>query len=179
MITSMRSLITLTATALAVAGCGGGGGYDDDSQEPDAPPSLSAIADLMLAQDSSSAAIPFAVADDRTAAGSLIVSASSSDPDVIPVEGIVLGGGGGNRTMTITPAEASSGTSTVSVTVADAAGLSTTRTFLVTVNAVNVAFTSWTFEMYADPETADSRSLLGFTLQNDAEDQPDAFDSLL
>jgi hypothetical protein len=33
--------------------------------------------------------------------------------------------------------------------------------------------------MYADPETAVSRSLLGFTLQNDAEDQPDAFDSLL
>ena len=66
-----------------------------------------------------------------------------------------------------------------SVTVADAAGLATTRTFRVTVNAVNVAFTTWTFEMYADPETAVSRSLLGFTLQNDAEDQPDAFDSLL
>ena len=179
MITSMRSLLTLTATALAVAGCGGGGGRDGDSQAPDAPPSLSAIADLTIPQDSSSAAVPFDVADDRTAAASLIVSVSSSDPGVVPVEGILLGGGGGNRTMTITPAEASTGTATVSVTVADAAGLSTTRAFLVTVNAVNVAFTSWTFEMYTDSETADSRSLLGFTLQNDAEDQPDAFDSLL
>ena len=176
---SMRSLFALTATALAVAGCGGGGGYGGDSPSPDAPPSMSAFADLTLAQDSSSTAIPFTVADDRTAAGSLVVSASSSDTSLIPVEGITFGGGAGSRTMTITPSEASTGTASVSVTVADAAGLSTTRTFRVTVNAVNVAFTTWTFEMYADPETAVSRSLLGFTLQNDAEDQPDAFDSLL
>ena len=111
--------------------------------------------------------------------GSLVVSASSSDTSLIPLEGITFGGGSCSRTMTITPSEASTGTASVSVTVADAAGLSTTRTFRVTVNAVNVAFTTWTLEMYADPETAVSRSLLGFTLQNDAEDQPDAFDSLL
>ena len=179
MTTSMRSLFALTATALAVAGCGGGGGYGGDSPSPDAPPSMSAFADLTLAQDSSSAAIPFDIADDRTAAGSLAVSASSSETSLLPVEGITFGGGAGSRTMTITPSEASTGTASVSVTVADAAGLSTTRTFRVTVNAVNVAFTTWTFEMYKDAETAASRSLLGFTLQNDAEDQPDAFDSLL
>ncbi|HSC05474.1 MAG TPA: hypothetical protein VLD59_01455 [Steroidobacteraceae bacterium] len=179
MTTSMRSLFALTATALAVAGCGGGGGYGGDSPSPDAPPSMSAFADLTLAQDSSSAAIPFDIADDRTAAGSLVVSASSSNTSLIPAEGITFGGGAGSRTMTITPTEASTGRASVSVTVADAAGLSTTRTFLVTVNAVNVALTTWTFEMYKDAETAASRSLLGFTLQNDAEDQPDAFDSLL
>ena len=180
MITSMRALFALTATALAVAGCGGGGGGgDDDSQTPDAPPSLSAIADLTLNQDTASAAIPFDVADDRTAPGSLVVSASSSDPALVPSDGIMIGGSGGNRTVTITPAEAVAGTASVSLTVADAAGLSTTRTFLVTINAVNVAFTPWAFEMYGDPEGADPRSLLGFTLTNDAEDKPEAFDSLL
>jgi hypothetical protein len=179
MITSRRALLALSATALAVAGCGGGGGYGGDSQSPDAPPTMSALADLTMNQDSASAAIPFDVSDDRTAAGSLVLSASSSDPGVVPLDGIMLGGSGRNRTVTITPAEAAAGSATVSLTVADATGLSTTRTFLVTVNAVNVAFTTWTFEMYVDPESADSRTLLGFTLTNDAEDKPDAFDSLL
>ena len=178
MITSMRPLIALAATALAVAGCGGGGG-SGDSEAPDAPPTLSALGDLTISQDTSTAALPFDVADDRTDAASLVVTASASDTSLIPDGGITLAGSGGSRSMTITPAEATSGSATVSVTVADAAGLSTTRTFLVTVNAVNVAFTAWTFEMYSDPETASSRSLLGFTLQNDAEDRPDAFDPLL
>jgi hypothetical protein len=176
--TSMRSFIVLTATAFAVAGCGGGGG-GSDPQSPDAPPSMSAIGDLTIAQDTSSAAIPFDIGDDRTASGNLSVSVSSSDSSLIPDWGIVLGGSGSNRTVTVTPAEAAVGSATVSLTVADAAGLTTTRSFLVTVNALNVAFTTWTFEMYADPESANSRSLLGFTLQNDAEDQPEAFDSLL
>lgn len=174
--TLMRPLIALTATALAVAGCGGGSG---SSPSPDAPPSLSAIADVAVNQDTSSTAIPFAVRDDRTAAGSLTVTASSSDTTVIPVEGITLAGGGTNRTVMVTPMETAIGAATVSLTVVDAAGLSTTRSFRVTVNAVNVAFTRWTFDMFSDAEGADSRSLLGFTLTNDSDDQPDAFDSLL
>ena len=177
MTTSMRQLVALAAAALAVAGCGGGGG--DSSPSPDAPPTLSAIADLTLSQDTASAALPFTVADDRTAAASLAVTVSSSDTSLIPTEGITLAGTGTNRTLMVTPAEASAGSATVSVTVADAAGLSATRTFQVSVTAVNVAFTSWAFEMFVDAEGADSRSLLGFTLQNDAEDRPEAFDPLL
>ena len=176
MTTSMRALFALAATAFAVAGCGGGGG---SSPSPDAPPTLSAIADLTLNQDTASAAIPFTVTDDRTAAASLAVTVSSSDTSLIPTEGITLAGTGTNRTLMVTPTEASTGSATVSVTVADAAGLSATRTFQVSVNAVNVAFTSWAFEMFTDAEAGDARSLLGFTLQNDADDRPEAFDPLL
>jgi hypothetical protein len=140
---------------------------------------MSAIADVAINQDTPSAALAFAVLDDRTGAGSLTVSASSSDTTVIPTEGITLGGGGTNRTVMVTPMETAVGSSTVSLTVVDAAGLSTTRSFQVTVNAVNIAFTQWMFDMYSDGEGADSRSLLGFTLTNDSDDQPDAFDSLL
>ncbi len=178
MTTYMRPLFALAATAFAVAGCSGGGG-DGSSPSPDAPPTLSAIADLTLNQDTASAAIPFSVVDDRTAAASLAVTVSSSDTSLIPAEGITLAGTGTNRTLMITPIETSTGSATVSVTVADAAGLSATRTFQVSVAAVNVAFTSWAFEMFADTEGADSRSLLGFTLQNDADDRPEAFDPLL
>jgi hypothetical protein len=178
----MRSLLTLTATALAVAGCGGGG-YSSSPTDPpttaDAPPTLSAIADVTINQDTPTPAIMFTVADDRTDAASLVVASSSSDPTLIPDESIVLAGGSGNRTVTITPAEAAVGSATVSLTVEDAAGLSTTRTLLVTVNAVNVAFTPWIFDTFAEGENEEARSLLGFTLNNDSEDQPDAFDSLL
>jgi hypothetical protein len=175
--TLMRPLIALTATALAVAGCGGGG--SGSSQSPNAPPTMSALADLAINQDTASTAVTFAVTDDRTAADSLTVSASSSDTNVIPAEGITLAGAGTNRSVMVTPLETAVGSSMVSLTVVDAAGLSTTRSFTVTVNAVNLPFTPWMFDMYSDVEGADSRSLLGFTLTNDSEDQPDAFDSLL
>jgi hypothetical protein len=172
----MRPVIALAATAFVVAGCGGG---SDSSQSPDAPPSMSAIADVSLNQDSASSAIPFAVTDDRTGAGSLTVTANSSDTSVIPDEGITLAGGGTDRTVTVMPMESAVGAATVSLTVVDAAGLATTRSFRVTVNAVNVAFTPWTFDMFSDAEEADARPMVGFTLTNDSEDQPDAFDSLL
>lgn len=177
MMTSLRFVLALTATALAVAGCGGGG-YDS-SQSSDAPPTLAAIADLTINQDLSSAAIPFTVSDDRTGAANLVVTASSSHSALIPVEAIALAGGGSNRTVTVTPVDAAFGSAMVSIKVADAAGQTTTRSFRVTVNAVNVAFTPWTFDMFTDAENADARSLRGFTLTNDSDDQPDAFDSLL
>lgn len=176
--TSIRSLAALAATALAVAACGGGQRMND-APAANTPPTLAAITDQAINQDTSSAAIGFGVDDRETAATNLSVVAASSNTDLIPASGMTLGGSGAMRTITVTPAEATVGSATLSLTVTDAAGLSATRSFVVTVNAVNVAFTPWTLDTFAAVEESDIRSLLGFTLQNDAEDRPDAFDSLL
>jgi len=176
--TSIRSIAALAATALAVAACGGGRRMDN-APAPNTPPTMAAIADQTINQDTSSAALGFGVNDQETAASSLTVTATSSNTGLIPDAGITLAGSGAMRTVTVTPAEAAVGSATVTLTVADSAGLSATRSFVVTVNAVNVAFTPFALDTFAAAEDSDMRSMVGFTLQNDAEDRPDAFDSLL
>lgn len=96
------------------------------------PPTITAIPNQTIAQDSSSAAIPFTVGDAQTSAGSLTVSAGSSNPSVVPVSGIAFAGSGANRTVTITPAAGKSGASTVTVSVSDGTA-TTSANFLVTV----------------------------------------------
>ena len=63
--------------------------------------------------------IAFTVGDAETAAGSLTVSGSSSNPTLVPNANIVFGGSGANRTVTVTPAANQNGTATITVTVSD------------------------------------------------------------
>ncbi|WP_425616914.1 beta strand repeat-containing protein [Anatilimnocola sp. NA78] len=82
--------------------------------------------------------VPVTVADIDTAVASLIVSATSSNTDLIPNTGILVSGTDGNRTVSITPAANASGTSTITVSVSDGT-TTTTQTFVVTVNPINDA----------------------------------------
>src|SRR5207248_1725782 len=81
----------------------------------------------------SSPAIAFTVGDAQTAPGNLTVTATSSNPTLLPLSGIVLGGIGADRTVTLTPAAGQTGTATVSLTVRDAAGAAALDTFVLTV----------------------------------------------
>ena len=67
------------------------------------PPTISAIADQTVSQNTATPAIPFMVGDVETAATNLVVSATSSDTNLLPTAGILLGGAGTNRTVTATP----------------------------------------------------------------------------
>jgi glucose/arabinose dehydrogenase len=96
-------------------------------------PTISNIADLAINQDTSTAAIPFTIGDVETAAASLTVTATSSNPTLVPNGNIGLGGSGANRTITVTPAAAQFGTATLTVTVSDGAATAT-DTFVLTVN---------------------------------------------
>jgi hypothetical protein len=102
-------------------------------------PTITAIADQTINEDSATTALAFQVNDAETAAGSLQVSATSSNTALVPLSGIAISGTGSNRTVTVTPTANATGTSTITLTVTDAAGLSTTETFLVTVNPANDA----------------------------------------
>src|SRR5688500_17631652 len=72
-----------------------------------------------VAQNGVTPVIPFAVSDVETPPAHLSVTASSSDPLLVPVNKILLGGSGANRALRITPATGRSGTALITVRVGD------------------------------------------------------------
>jgi hypothetical protein len=105
---------------------------------PNTAPTISNIAARVTNEDTATGAIGFTVGDAETAAGSLVVSGSSSNTTLVPNGNMVFGGSGANHTVTITPAANQNGTATITVTVSDGQ-LSTPTSFQLTVNAVNDA----------------------------------------
>ncbi len=75
----------------------------------------------------------FTVGDAETPAGSLVVTAMSSNPALVSASGIVLGESGADRTVMVTPKKNQTGTAVITLTVTDAGGLTATDTFVVTV----------------------------------------------
>ncbi|MBA2381539.1 MAG: S8 family serine peptidase [Chloroflexi bacterium] len=97
-------------------------------------PTISDIADQSTPQNTAEGPIAFAIGDGETAAGSLTVSASSSNQTLVPNGNLSVGGSGANRTITITPAAGQTGAATITVTVSDGL-LTDTDTFVQTVTA--------------------------------------------
>ncbi len=100
------------------------------------PPTISDITDKTTNEDTATAVIPFTVGDAELAPDYLVVSASSSNPSLVPDGNISLGGSGANRTISILPAANQSGSATITVSVYDG-NVTTNDTFLLTVNPVN------------------------------------------
>jgi hypothetical protein len=82
-------------------------------------PTITDIADTSIAEDGATSALAFTIGDVETAAGSLTVTATSSDPTLIPNANLIIGGSGASRTLTATPAANQFGTATITVTVND------------------------------------------------------------
>jgi len=99
-------------------------------------PTISDITDKSLVEDTATSGISFTVGDIETAAGSLTLSAASTNPALIPAGNIVFGGSGASRTVTLTPAANQFGNSTITMTVSDGTG-SSSDSFVLTVSAVN------------------------------------------
>jgi hypothetical protein len=98
------------------------------------PPSISGIVNQTITAGGSTGSLAFTVGDAQVAASSLTVSASSSNPTLVPNANIVFGGSGANRTVTVTPANGQTGTATITLTVSDGS-LSSSTSFTLTVNA--------------------------------------------
>lgn len=99
-------------------------------------PTLSKIPDQVLPEDASTPAIPFTAGDVETPAASLIITAVSSDADLLPKDAIVLAGEGATRTLKASPNLGSSGRVRVTLTVSDGEA-STARDFEIRVGGVN------------------------------------------
>jgi Bacterial TSP3 repeat len=97
-------------------------------------PTISNITNRSIVVNANTGAIAVTIGDVETATTSLTLTRSSSNPSLIPLSGIVLGGSGANRTVTVTPAANQIGSSTITVTVSDGV-LTASDTFLVTVTA--------------------------------------------
>jgi hypothetical protein len=101
-------------------------------------PTISTIADRSLNEDTATGPLAFTIGDVETAATSLIPSAISSDPAIVPLTGITFGGSGANRTVTVKPATNQFGVVQITVNVSDGGAVGSTS-FTVTVNPVNDA----------------------------------------
>jgi hypothetical protein len=173
---TFAGLAVLTA---GLAACGGGG----DGNPPPAPakqaPQIVGLANQTLPQDTSTPVLTFQVSDADSGANAVTVTATSSDPTIIAGAGIVLGGSGANRTLQITPAADVIGNAMITIRAVDPDGLFAQQVIGVTVNGVFVSFTNTLIDIFGDAANGEPRSLRGFTLDDDADDNPNAFDSLL
>src|SRR5207247_1060951 len=67
------------------------------------PPTISIIPNQSTTDGTPAGPFNFTIGDVETAAASLTVSGSSSNPALVPNANIVFGGSGSNRTVTVTP----------------------------------------------------------------------------
>jgi hypothetical protein len=99
------------------------------------PPTISDIANQSIQAGGSSGAIAFQVGDPDGGTDGLRLTATTSNPERVPVSAIVFGGSGNNRTVTVTPVGTGAGTADITVTVSDGS-LSASDTFVITIVAV-------------------------------------------
>ena len=106
-------------------------------------PTISAVANQTIDENTALGPITFTIGDVESGAGSLVVTATSSNTALVPNAIIVLGGPGSSRTISLTPApnansSANGGPTTITLSVSDGGNVTTT-TFTVTVQSVNNA----------------------------------------
>lgn len=115
------------------------GRYENLSQgvfvrQGNALPIIGVLADQTMAENTVLAPVPFSVADEETAATSLVVTAESSDTKLVPFGNVTIGGSGGARTVSVMPVPNQHGEAWITVMVSD--GIATaSRRFLLTVES--------------------------------------------
>jgi Ca2+-binding RTX toxin-like protein len=125
-------------------------------------PTITDIPDVTIDEDQMTSVIKFKiddVEDKLVNLNNLTVTATSSNPDLVPDDpaNIVLGGKGGNRTIKLIPLPNQFGETTITVTVTDSNGESSEDTFLLTVRPINdapiITAATLTVDEYTDNDT--------------------------
>jgi predicted small lipoprotein YifL len=165
----LRILAALAVTTVVVAACGGG---SDGPMTPPPPanvaPTVSTIGNQSADQDVV-LVVDFSI-NDESGADALAVTATADGMGLFPADGVVLSGSGSARKLTLTPLEATTGSANVTLSVADPQGLTTTRSFAVTVNAKNASIREKVYETFGKGETDTATDMNGWTAQQDADD---------
>jgi|GEM_PF-692606 Dienelactone hydrolase and related enzymes len=134
---------------------------------PNHAPVVSAVAHQTIPANGSTGPLNVTISDPETVASALVVSASSSDPALIPNENLVLGGSGGMRTITVNSAAGTNGTATITLAVSDGTNLTQTS-FDVTVVGLPVI---------TSPATASGSFGVPFNYTITASNSPTSFDA--
>jgi hypothetical protein len=121
-------------------------------------PTITAVGDALLNEGGATGSLGFIVGDVETAPANLLVTATSSNPALVPTDNISLAGSGTNRTISVTPAAHASGEVIITMTVTDELGASAAQNFFIQVLPVNdapsfVAGPSQTVPEDAGPQT--------------------------
>ncbi|HET7536608.1 MAG TPA: hypothetical protein VFJ90_09155, partial [Candidatus Didemnitutus sp.] len=95
-------------------------------------PTISDVTDRSVTAGGSTGPIAVTISDAESAASTLVLSATSSNPSLVPQANIQLGGTGSSRTATVTAAAGHTGTATITLVVSDGQ-LTATDTFVLTV----------------------------------------------
>jgi hypothetical protein len=106
---------------------------NETSNEQNAAPEISVIADHSIEQGETLGPIEFTISDDHTVADDLEVKATSDNTSLIRNTDILIAGSGGNRNITLNPVSGKWGSANISVTVSDG-GNETVETFEVKVS---------------------------------------------
>lgn len=87
--------------------------------EPNVPPTISAIANQTIFEDTSTDVLNFTVTDPDGVDGDVTVTGVSSNTALVPNVNIVLGGSGSSRTVQVTPNTSTTGVTTITLTADD------------------------------------------------------------
>ena len=121
---------------------------------PNTVPTITAISNQSIPQNTATSALAFTVNDAETAAASLTLTGGSSNTTLVPNANIVFGGSGTSRTVTVTPAGNQTGSSTITVSLND--GIATVSTnFTLTVTSAAPIITAIT-NTPASPSSTDN-----------------------
>lgn len=176
----MASLAVLAAATLVAVACSSNS--NPGTPVPPAPanfaPTLSAIADRNSDQDTVVGPIEFSIGDRESDAAMLTVRAVADGTDVVPADGLRLGGSGAVRTITLTPLEAAKGAVNVTLTVTDPQGAVATRAFRVSVNARTASMREAALTTFAKGGSDEPTVVNGITFIQDADD-PAIFQPLI
>ena len=93
------------------------------------PPQISPMADQVISYNTVSAPLAFTISDFETPADALVLSANSSNTNLLPVSQISFAGSGTNRVVILTPNPNQLGIATVTLSVADELGAISQRVF--------------------------------------------------
>jgi hypothetical protein len=129
-------------------------------------PLISDVPDQNIVQGTSSGTLYLVVGDTETAFASLVVTAVSSSPALLPT--LTLGGTAAQRTIAVTAVSGLTGTATVTLTVTDGEALTASSSFNVTVTAANTKPTLTALQGYQIVSPGQTPSAISFTV-GDAE----------
>jgi hypothetical protein len=101
-------------------------------------PGLTSLGSRRINEDTSTGPIAFTIGDVETPSADLTLSATSSNPSLVPNANIVFGGSASNRTVQVTPAADQFGAAAITVWVSDGS-LAASRPLQLTVTNVNDA----------------------------------------
>lgn len=117
--TDQNGVATITLTVTDANGNGTSTSFQVTVLPDNTPPTISAFTNYHTVVNTALGPIGFTVDDLESAAADLTVTATSSNPSLIPDSNVVFGGSGATRSLTITPAIEQTGNAILTVTVSD------------------------------------------------------------